>query len=416
MFFQRFIDSVSYLESLSFSFDDSFRDIYMSCWIEFAEKTDNLPVFAVVDGSRGSTTFRGGLKVVCVRALANVYEGWNIVGNVFDVDVRVGQRLQGESFFMSALELKCLRKALEKYEGVTVALYDGSLYPTLHSLLVKFTSHQVQAYKEYLNSFYDLYKFAIEHDIVLVGVTKDSFVNYLAARVLADRISLENPELGKRLERLRSMASLRDEISKSQLENRDVYLREVDRMSFSSDEETLDEFASKAGFTVPLVLAPQPLCLSEEVRAGTKKWTDAKIRERLLKAGPPFDHVVEALDRIYELPPVVMSYWRPYHGVGVYRLDVCGHFFGLNSKWNLTEADFFLEESVEKLKHIIVLLNSLSPEPFAVKPLLDVDDLVRFKVKVYRECYEPIIVDALKKAGLKPLLTKRDLREMAVRM
>jgi len=410
------MDAVSYLGSLSVSFDDSFMDMYVSRWIEFDEKVDSLPVFAVVDGSRGSTSFRGGLKVVCARALANVYEGWNIVGNVFDMDVRVGRRLQGESFYMSALEFKCLKRALEKYDGVTVASYDGSLYPTIHSLLVKFTSQQIQAYTEYLNSFYELYKLAVEHRILLVGVVKDSFVNYLAAKVLADRISLENPELGKKLERLRSMANLREEISKSQLENRDAYLREVERMSISSDEETFDEFASKAGFTVPLVLAPQPLYLSEEVKAGTKGWTDAKIRKRLLEAGPPFSRVAEALDRIYELPPIAMSYWRPYHGVGVYRLDVCGHFLGLNSKWNTTEVNFFLEEGVEGFKHVVALLNSLSPEPFAVKPLLDVDDLVRFKVKVYRECYEPIIVDALKKAGLKPLLTKRDLREIAVRM
>ncbi len=107
-----------------------------------------MPSFAVADGSGSSSTFRGGVRVAVVRAIANIYRCNGLVGSVCDVDVRVGHRLRRASLYMRALEFKCLKKALEDYEGVSMALCDGDLYLTIHPVLVRFTAQEVEAYVE----------------------------------------------------------------------------------------------------------------------------------------------------------------------------------------------------------------------------------------------------------------------------
>jgi hypothetical protein len=314
---------------------------------------------------------------------------------------------------------KCLKRALEGYDGVSMALCDGDLYPTIHPVLVRLTAQEVEAYVEYLKAFSELYKFAMERKILLMGITKDSFINYMGAQILANHILQENPDLGRVLSRVRSIKNIMRILSslKDQLHNYSIYFNEAQRMSMSSDEEIFDEYATNPGFTVPLVLAPQPIYLSEEIKAGTRRWKDSRIRDRLMNAEPLLNEVALTLDRLYELPPVVISYWRPWHRLGVHRVDVAGWAFGLNVKWDFLEGDHFLDgEAVEKFRNVVAVLNGLSPEPFTVKPLLDADDLVRFSANTYKECYEPLIIEALRKAGLKALLTKRDLRELMVRI
>ena len=418
-FFHQFLVAISKLGSMSLSSDEVFKDIYLPFWHEFDGKSMEMSSFAVVDGSGSSSTFRGGVRVAVVRAIANVYRCNGLVGSVYDVDVRVGHRLRRASLYMRALEFKCLKKALEDYEGVSMALCDGGLYPTIHPLLVRLTAQEVEAYLEYLKAFSELYRFAMDRKILLIGITKDSFINYLGAQILAYHILQENPDLGRVLSRVRSIKKIMRILSslKDRLNKYSVYFNEAQRMSMSSDEEIFDEYATNPGFTVPLVLAPQPIYLSEEVKAGTRRWKDSKIRDRLMNAEPPLNEVALTLDKLYELPPVVLSYWRPWHGLGVYRVDVAGWAFGLDIRWDSLEGDYFLSnESVKKFKDVVAVLNGLSPEPFTVKPLLDADDLVRFSANTYKECYEPLIIGALRKAGLKALLTKHDLRELMVRI
>ncbi len=416
-FFPCFRNAVSKISSLSFPFVDSFKGVYLSYWREFAGKKSAISGFAVADGSRSSTTFRGGVRVVCVRALANVYEGNRLVDRVFDVDVRAGHRLRRASLYMRALEFKCLRKAVEGHEKVLLAICDGDLYPTLHPVIVRMTSQEVEAYVEYLNAFCELYECALKRNIILAGVTKDSFVNYLRARILAQYILQNDVEFGGEISRLRSVRNIERRLKErmGQSKGFEALIEEVGRLS--SDEEIFDEYAEKPGFTVPLVLAPQPIYLSEEIKAGTKTWRGSKMRRRLKARNPPFKDVADALDRLFSLPPVVLSYWRPWHGLGVYRVDVAGWTLGINCRWDEVEGDYFVEESViKKFEELIAALNGLSPEPFTVKPLLDVDDLVRFTAKTYKDCYEPLIIEALRKAGFKAKLTKRDLRELMVRV
>jgi hypothetical protein len=414
-FFQIFLTAISKIDLMSIAFDEDFKDVYLSFWHEFDGKSGGLPSFVVADGGSSSTTFRGGVRAACVRAMANIYDGASLVGSLYDVDVRVGHRLRGASLYMRALEFRCLRKALESCSTAVMAMCDGDLYPSLHPVVIRLTDQEVGAYVEYLRALYELYKLAVERKILLVGVTKDSFVNYLGARILTSQISKENKELGRELSRIRSIRNIERRLSSlvGKVEGIEVYLREAKRLSVSSDEEVFDEYAVKPGFTTPLVLAPQPIYLSEEIKAGTRCWASSKIRGRLIEAGPPLSDVAGVLDGLYSLPPVVLSYWRPWHGVGVYRLDVGGWYFGLDVKWGSVEGDFFLpEEALARLEGAVAILNSLSPEPFTVKPLLDVDALVRFEAETYKECYEPLLVEALRKAGLKALPTKRDLRRV----
>lgn len=406
--------------ALNLASDEGLKEAYAALWREFDGKSDTDTLsFAVTDGSVASTTFRGGLRVAVARAITNVYRCNRLIDSVCDVDVRVGHRLRRTSLYMKALELKCLKKALEDHGEALIALYDGDLYPTIHPVLATPTDQGVEAYVEYLRAFSELYGFARQRGLTLIGITKDSFVNYLGAQILASLVSREDPEAGADLSRVRSAKNIMRKLPslRDRLRNYEVYYNIVNRMSMSSDEDTLYEYTDKPGFTVPMALAPQPIFLSEEIKAGTKRWIDSKIRRRLLEANPPMSEVALTLDEIYELPPIAISYWRPWHGLGVYRVDVCGWALGLDVKSASMEADNILGgEAAERFKGIAALLNGLSPEPFSVKPLLDADDLVRFDVKTYKECYEPLIIEALRKAGFKVLLTKRNLRELMVRV
>jgi len=357
----------------------------------------------VADGSCSSTTLRGELRVVCARALVNVYRAGSLVESFPSVDVRFGWRLRRGTFYMRALELNGLAKALRSCEA---ALCDGTLYPTLHPVIVRYRRQEVEAYVEYLNALHNLYAEAYDRRILLLGVVKDSSTNYVRARILAQHISAEKPELAKALSRVRSLRNMARLLS----EAGEAYVEEAEALT--SDEEVFDEYAPEPGFTAPMLLAPQPIFLSEEVKAGTARWWDSRVRRRLIDKGPPLSEVAGALDRLYSLPPIVMFYWRPWHGIGVYRVDVAGWVFGRDGKWNDLSNDAFLGEGVSVAEEVAAMLNALSPEPFTVKPLFDVDYVVRIDSGTYKDCYLPIIVDTLRKVGLKAVMTKRDLREM----
>jgi hypothetical protein len=390
------------------------RGAYLPLWYEFSDGGE-LPCYAVADGSIMSTTFRGGVRVAVARAMAQVYCRKVLVGDFPDVDVRVGHRLRRAALYMRALEYRCLRRAIEEHGDVSIAICDGALYPSIHPILIRLTEQEVEAYMEYLRAFHELYWLARERKLTLIGVAKDSFVNYLGVRILADQIAREDPEVGVELSHVRSARNIARRLAliKDSLKNGYIYYIMAEAMTMTSDEEILDRCTDKPGFTVPMALAPQPIYLSEEVKAGTRRWSESKIRNRLISAGPPLSEIALALDAIYKLPPIATSYWRPWHGLGVYRIDVCGCSLGLESVWDSVEGDYILNaEAAKKFSSVAALLNALSEEPFAVKPLVDIDELVRFNRNEYKESYEPLIINALARAGFKALLTKRDIREL----
>lgn len=405
IFFKPFMEALQRATTDLKPFKGNFNDVYHSYWHTFNGVGRVPESFAVADGSNSSTTFRGGLRAVCMRAVVNVYHSGNLKDTIPSVDVKVGQKLRCGAFYMKALEFRGLANVLGKCK---VAMCDGDLYPTLHPAIVWHEQQEVKAYLEYLNAFYSLYSEAYKRGTLLLGVVKDSTTNYVRAKIIAQYILAKRPELVRDLSRVRSPQKITWLIKGAEVDP----ACEGEAETPTSDEEVFDECAPEPGFTTPMLLAPQPIFLNEEVKAGTSSWLNSRIRQRLIDKGPPLSEVADTLDRIYSLPPIVMFYWRPWHGIGVYRVDVAGWVFGRDGKWNDLSNDAFLGEGVSVAEEVAAMLNALSPEPFTVKPLFDVDYVVRIDSGVYKDCYLPIIVDALRNVGLKAVMTKRDLREM----
>ncbi|MEM2592860.1 MAG: DNA double-strand break repair nuclease NurA [Thermofilaceae archaeon] len=385
----------------------AYADVYLGVWHGF-DGFGDVGRFAVADGSCASTVFRGGFRVVVVRAAALSYEGWRLAGSVCDVDVKAGLRLRRASLYMRALEFSCLSRVLD---GVSLAICDGHIYPTVHPAIYKGPRQVVDAYRRYLFSLLSLFREAWRRGAALVGLVKDSSVNYVRARLLANAALRECPEVAQALARERGPAGIL-----RVLRGAGVSGPIIDELeSFTSDEEVFDECVKEPGFSIPLALAPQPIFFGEEVKAGVESWWESRLRERLLRAGGELREVAEVLDGFYEMPPTATFYWRPWHGIGVFRVDISGWSLGLNGPCGDMGRDVFVEgDAIERCRGIVAALNALSPEPYAVKPLLDADLVVRLSRREYREFYEPQIIEEMRKAGFKPQLAKRRIREEAL--
>ncbi|MEM0010876.1 MAG: hypothetical protein QXT84_04180 [Candidatus Bathyarchaeia archaeon] len=111
IFLHDYLDALSRVSDFGSLFDESFRDVYSTFWHSFNVRYDEALYFAVADGSRASTTFRGGVRAVCVKAIANVYDGKSLVTSIPMVSVKIGHRLRRPSLYMKALEFKCWKSA-----------------------------------------------------------------------------------------------------------------------------------------------------------------------------------------------------------------------------------------------------------------------------------------------------------------
>lgn len=418
VFFPLFSRALSNLKVVAVEISDFLKNIYASYWHMFRGKDEDYPgSFVAVDGSYQSTAFQGGVEAAYVRAIAMRYEGNTLADYYPDVDIKLGFRLKRASLYMKALELKCLRKALKDCPDGSIAIHDGTIYPTVSpKVLARATEQGVDAILEWLGSLYKLYKFAMDHGHVLLGVVKDSHVNYLRSRILVSYIADVDCKFGEAASRERSLKNiarrLREVLSTSPNDALQEFLREAELMT--SDEEVFEICTSEPGFTKPLLLAPQLIYLSEEVKAGTKNWWESRLRSRL-EDSSLLRPVSRILDRIYSMPPVMMFYWRPWHGYGVYRVDVAGWALGVGLRCGDMEGDRLMDDLVKKCEDIVSVLNSLSPEPFAVKPLSNADELARLRRDVYQESYEPVLIDYLRSSGLRAHPTKRGMRETVLR-
>lgn len=388
----------------------SHGDIYSNVWCRF-NGVGGVGCFAVADGSCASSMFRGGVRVIVVRAAALSYaplnDGWVCINRIHDIDVKIGFRLKRASLYMRALEFKCLTRALDG--GVSLAICDGHIYPIIHPAIYKRAHRVVEAYHDFLSSLLSLYREAWRRGIALIGLVKDSVVNYVRARLIAQAISNMHREAAAGLSRERSPSRILKALRSMGVA--DPIVEELE--AFTSDEEAFDEYIKEPGFSTPLALAPQPIFFSEEVKAGVGSWWDTNVRRRLMDADrDDLRKIAAVLDSLYDMPPTVIFYWRPWHGAGIFRVDVSGWSLGLNHSCGDMCEDMFLSgEAVEKCREIVAALNALSPRPHAVKPLADVDLIVRLDQRAYREFYEPQIIEAMKKAGFKAQLTKREMRE-----
>ncbi|MGC8961685.1 MAG: DNA double-strand break repair nuclease NurA, partial [Candidatus Bathyarchaeia archaeon] len=179
--------------------------LYLSQWRKFTGS--NKPEGAVVacDGSINESIFSGGLTVWTARAVAHIYSGKGEFRSLPGVAVKIGYRLLGRPYFMKALELETLHRAVEEAEREfqrVFALYDGSLY-------LRFVHHMPrleamgEIFQRYVVALINCLEVAQREGVSMVGLSKDSDISYLRARILLDSIILERPDIGDELRRER---------------------------------------------------------------------------------------------------------------------------------------------------------------------------------------------------------------------
>lgn len=399
------------------------RDLYLSKWISFGDSTTFNGVIISCDGSVAESSFSGGLTAWYARALAHIYRPGEPLTPLPLSDVRIGYRMAGKTWFMRTLELRLLRQAIERcLESSSqdiLALCDGSLYLTI----LHYPPHlerMADTLLGYVRELSALLRLVLERGVKLIGVSKDSDARYVRARLLLEALIRED-ERSLPLVRLRSIGGIRNKL-KSLIDAADEsrksilgkFLEEFE--SELSDEELYDIITKEPGFTHPLVLAPQTLYVSEEIKADTKDWWGSVFRARLNQR-ESLAPLAEALDALYQLPPIAISYWRPHHGLGMYRLDIPSGLLGFSMRWGDMWGDMFLEglSWLNPFKSYVSALNSLSPEPLFVKPLMEVDQIVRLDRKLYSQVYEPVLTTELRRRGIRALERKRRRRDLVLR-
>ncbi|MFQ6077118.1 MAG: DNA double-strand break repair nuclease NurA [Candidatus Bathyarchaeia archaeon] len=395
-----------------------FEDLYCSVWNPHESSRSIGGVVIASDGSWGTAEFSGGLRTWYVRALSHVQSEENLTP-IFRTVVKVGHSLGGRAALMRSLEAENLLEAITRFgEKPLLALFDGSLYPYF-SLYPDRLEKEVEYAETYARALSRLFTL-VEKGIVLVGVVKDSEVNWLRMRLLLDKLRVEIPKLGDYIRRERNpqriIQAIEEHTSRVEVEAR-ASLGEYGRgfLSTICDEVLLDILVKDPGYTCPMALAPHNLYLEEEIKAGTMDWWGSRLRKRVSAQG--YTDLIDAFDELYRHPPLAMFYWRPHHGLGVYRVDVPCSLLGYDVEWGSMVEDVIIwdRDVLEALGRICASLNSLSPSPYTVKPLLEVDEVVRMKEGTFSKAYQPIIQSELQRRGILVRPKKRHLRDYARR-
>jgi hypothetical protein len=182
-----------------------------------------------------------------------------------------------------------------------------------------------------------------------------------------------------------------------------------------SDEGLYTQIAHDPGFTTPLMLAPQTLFVTEEIKRGTKNWWESMFRGRL-EGNSRMTGVLNGLDSYFKKPPVALTYWKPRQATGVYRVDIPSNLLGNEGAGgDLSEDTFSDDIGIAKAKSVVGMLNCISHEPYVVNPLTEVDAIVRLDRALYKQAYEPIIIEELKRKGFRINPRKRGLRDSVLR-
>ena len=394
------------------------RNLYLKKWNYCDSSRDPGVAIVASDGSIGESSFSGGLTVWVARAIAHIYRNDLSIANLQEVAVKIGYRLLGQSLFMKALEIKVLREATEKAlreHGGALSIFDGSLYLT-------FLHHPPRLraiewiFGKYLNELTSLLNLTKSGAIVL-GLSKDSDISYLRARILLDALLEVDPSLGSELSKGRVVSRMAERL-KLKLENwkNNVLLRNyLDELELeTSDESVYGEVAEGPGFTTPLLLAPQTLFTTEEIDGGTESWWDSAFRKRL-EGNARSSSLARALDRYFDLPPLALSYWKPRHESRAYRIDIPSNLLGFEGRCGDISEDKFFEEGLGKVADLVASLNSISQYPYVAKPLAEVDEIARLDRSLYKLAYEPVIVEELRKRGFKAIPKKRSVRDLVLR-
>ena len=418
MFLEKVRESISRLKPIDLQ-DPVFRNAYLSKWNSCQESAPPNGAIVACDGSFGESSFSGGLVVIVARAIAHIYSvKQSSVARVLEVDTRADYRLQGRAIFMKTLELRVLRSAIEKTlreYGEAFGVFDGSLYLTFlhHEDRLKRVSWIFEKYVEELTNILRL----AEKGIKIVGVSKDSDINYLRAKIIASVLTKFCGESNSGVIRGRSLKKLLKDFKdkywdKFEESLRGLFLKELEQ-DFS-DEGIYSELATEPGFTTPLALAPHTIFLTGESKA--KGWYDTNFRKRI-ERDSDLSGVLKRLDEYFSSTPIALTYWRPPGAAGVYRLDVPASLLGYQRKCGDLTEDVFLEgeEYLSAMRNIVSMLNWMRQGPYAVYPLVQVDSIAKLDRNLYKTAYEPVIVEELRRRGFKAGPRKRSIRDIVLR-
>lgn len=395
------------------------RALFLSRWNSYGTSSDPNGTVVACDGSMGESSFTGGLTAWVSRAIAHVYGKDGSVVRVPEVAVKVDYGLEGQSLFMKTLELRVLRKAIEKASmehSRVLGLVDGSLYLTFFHYRERLQS-MAWIFEKYLNELSSLLESAGENTVI-VGISKDSDITYLRAKILSDAVLQADSSLEVELSRGRSIKRMREKLGEAIVRTSrgsplQDYFNELQQDI--SDEGLYSQMAPDPGFTTPLMLAPQTLFVTEEIKRGTKSWWESMFRDRL-EGNSRMTGVLNGLDNYFTKPPIALTYWKPRQATGVYRVDITSNLLGNEGAGgDLSEDTFTDDVGIAKAKSIVGMLNYVSREPYVVNPLTEVDAIVRLDRALYKQAYEPIIIEELRRKGFGINLRKRGLRDLVLR-
>jgi len=398
------------------------RSLYLSKWKSLLNSAEPDAAIVACDGSIGESSFSGGLVAWVGRAIAHIYTKDGEVRSISEVAVNIDYRLMGRSLFMKALELETLTKAIDAatrdFKQV-FAIFDGSLYLTFFHYLPRLES-MLTVFERYVNALASCLGAAKRDHASIVGLSKDSDVSYLRARILLDELLRSSPRVGEELRSkqrsVKRMADRLGEIAQQHPKESEIhsYLQEFNLEI--SDEALYSQIAPEPGFTTPLMLAPQTHFVTEEIDAGTASWWKSIFRNRLKNRSYIFASAIGALDEYYSRSPIAISYWKARPELGVYRVDIPSNLLGYDGRCGDLQEDRLAGDNEEPhARRVMAALNWLSHEPYVVNPLTDVDTVVRLDRGLYKRAYEPVIIEELTRRGFNVNPRRRSVRDYVLR-
>jgi len=398
------------------------RSLYLSRWKSLLDSAEPDAAIVACDGSIGKSSFSGRLVAWVARAIAHIYTKEGEVRSIPEVAVNIDYGLRGQSLFMKALELGTLTKAIDaasKEFRQVFAVLDGSLYLTYFHYPPRLES-MLEVFERYVKALATCVKATQKGNVSIIGLSKDSDISYLRARILLDALLQANPSVGEELRsKQRSVKRMADRLREIVQEHlKDAVLRSyLDELALEiSDEALYSDIAPEPGFTTPLMLAPQTHFVTEEIERGTTSWWKSIFRRRLEERPAKFASLVAALDEYYAQPPIAISYWKARPELGVYRVDMPSNLLGYDGRCGDLKEDKFADENGTLRAHMLMAtLNWLSHEPYVVNPLTEVDAVARLDRGLYKQAYEPVIVQELRKRGFKVSPRRRGIRDLVLR-
>jgi hypothetical protein len=303
--------------------------------------------------------------------------------------------------------ISAARKVLEK--GLKpLVLLDGSLFLSRFPYAIREYYNHSQILVEFFNAISDLRSLAQNHNFSVAAVSKNSSVFYLYMTLFRKALLQAT--------KLKSASVLKDATTPLDLRMRFKRLNEGERRTIESylsykpicDTALISKLTNSEGYSTPLILAPSIYFTRDDRQALFNRIRDnISLRDS--------DIIIQAINKYFEIPPIVLTYWKPTPTTSPFRIDIAGHSLDqhephLNLKGNI------LIEQTSVLKPLERILNHLGHwycnDIEYNLPLKQADTLAHFDRNLYTTKYEPFIIKRLEEAGLDISGSRRALREV----